>query len=86
METGVKVDLRADDKVAAEMNKDFKSIEAKSKLSYGVDRKIVSVNLNKKITDQISFDMLSERFTGDSRGTTGEKSKDTAKLMYSISF
>lgn len=77
---------RGDDNFVVEMNRDFRKITLNSSLRYEVDRSLMNFNLNKKITDRISLDMAHRQYTGSKRGERGEKSAETAKLMYSVGF
>jgi hypothetical protein len=72
--------------LAVEMNRDFHSLEMNSKVRYGVDESVVNFVVNKKITEEVSVDLNSQRWTGSKRGGAGEKKRDTAKVVYSISF
>jgi hypothetical protein len=86
VETSLNVSARGDDRVSVDMNKDFKKLTMKSNLRYGVQKRMVQMNVNKKITDEVSLDLSSERYTGGKRGAGGEKSREAAKLTYSLSF
>lgn len=86
VETSVNIDAHSDEKVLVDMNKDFKKLTLKSNVRYGVQKQMVQMNLNKKITDEVSLDLSSERYTGDKRGASGERKRDTARVTYSLSF
>lgn len=79
------VDAKAKDKVSVNLDKDFKKLAMKSNLNYGVNQKVLSFNVNKKITDQISLDMNSQRYT-QGAAENGEKSVESARVTYSLSF
>lgn len=72
--------------LAVEMNRDFRSLEMNSKVRYGVDESVINFVVNKKITEEVSVDLNSQRWTGSKRGASGEKKRETAKVVYSISF
>jgi len=82
------VEGRADstDSMAVELNRSFQDLAMSSKVRYGVGDEVLSMNLNKRITREVSLDLYSERWTGDKRGGLGEKSKDIAQMLYSLSF
>lgn len=84
--TSVEAKAGSGENLAVELNKDFKKFEMNSKLRYAVDQSLVVFNVNKRITKEVSVDLNSERWTGSKRGSVGEKSKDTAKVLYSVSF
>lgn len=84
--TSVEAKAGAGENLAVVLNRDFKELEMNSRLRYGVDQSLVVLNVNKRITNEVSVDLLSERWTGSQRGSVGEKSKDTAKVLYSVSF
>lgn len=72
--------------LAVEMNRSFHSLEMNSKVRYGVDESVINFVVNKKITEEVSVDLDSHRWTGSKRGASGEKKRETAKVVYSISF
>lgn len=72
--------------LAVEMNREFHSLEMRSKVRYGVDESVINFVVNKKITEEVSVDLDSHRWTGSKRGASGEKKRETAKVVYSISF
>jgi hypothetical protein len=74
------------DNLAVEMNREFHALEMNSKVRYGVDESVVNFVVNKKITEEVSVDLNSHRWTGSKRSGAGEKKRDTAKVVYSISF
>ena len=74
------------DALAVEMNRGFNKLKLDSRLRYAVDKSQLVFNVNKKITNEVSLDLNSERWTGSKRSSEGLKGKDTAKLLYSISF
>lgn len=74
------------DNLSVELNREFKKLELYSKARYVVDNSVVTFNVQKKITPEISVDLYSERWTGEKRGDSGEKAKDQAKVTYSLAF
>jgi hypothetical protein len=72
--------------LAVEMNRDFRSLEMNSKVRYGVDESVINFVVNKKITEEVSVDLDSYRWTGSKRSAWGEKKRETAKVVYSVSF
>jgi hypothetical protein len=84
--TSVEAKAGSGENLAVELNRDFRQLEMISKVRYGVDESLLILNVNKRITDEVSVDLNSERWTGSKRGSVGEKSKDTAKVLYSVSF
>jgi len=83
--TNLNVDMKADDTVSFETKRDFKELKLSSKARYGMVKKVLTFNVNKVITDRISLDLTSDQYTGDA-GPSGEKSNDSARLNYSLSF
>ncbi len=84
--TSVEARAGSGENLAVELNREFKKLEMKSKVRYGVDESLLVLNVNKKITEQVSLDLNSERWGGSKRSNLGEKSRDTAKVTYSVSF
>jgi hypothetical protein len=84
--TSLQAKAGSGENIAVEMKKDFKKLELNSHLRYALDQSHIVFNVNKRITDEVSLDLNSERWTGSKRGDTGEKSKGTAKVVYSLSF
>jgi hypothetical protein len=84
--TSIEARAGSGEKLAVELNRDFRSIEMNSKVRYAVDQSHVRFNVNKKITKEVSVDLNSERWTGSKRGASGEKSNGSAKVLYSVSF
>lgn len=72
--------------LAVEFNRDFRMLDMYSRVRYGVDESLLSMNLNKRITREISVDLSSEHWTGVKRSDQGEKSRESAKLIYSLGF
>lgn len=72
--------------LAVEVNREFHSLEMNSKVRYGVDESVINFVVNKKITDEVSVDLNSRRWTGSKRGGAGEKKSEAARVVYSISF
>lgn len=84
--TNVDLDLTNQDKVSVNMSKDFKKLAMKSRAQFGLNRRILNMNVNKTITDQISLDLDSTHYTGQERGAGGEKNLESARVTYSLSF
>lgn len=84
--TSVEARAGSGENLAVEMKKDFKKLTLNSHMRYAVDQSRLVFNVNKKITDEVSLDLNSERWTGSKRGSEGERSKGTAKVTYSVSF
>jgi hypothetical protein len=84
--TSLQAKAGSGENISVEMKRDFKKLELNSHLRYAVDQSHIVFNVNKKITDEVSLDLNSERWTGSKRGDAGEKSKGTAKVVYSLSF
>lgn len=72
--------------ISLEMNRDFNKIGARSNLRYGVKQECLQVNVTKSITKQVSLDLDHQTFTGSKRGASGERSRETARINYSVSF
>jgi len=72
--------------VSVNMNKEFRQLTLRSNLNYGVKEARFNFNVNKKITDEVSLDLDHYAYTGGKRGASGEKSKEQAKVNYSVSF
>ncbi len=84
--TTVDVKAGSGENFVVNLNRDFRSLQMNSNVRYGVDDSLLVFNVNKRITDQVSLDLNSERYTGGKRGAGGEKSRDTARVTYSLSF
>ncbi|HEY8279067.1 MAG TPA: hypothetical protein VIH99_05560 [Bdellovibrionota bacterium] len=72
--------------VSLEMNKEFRKLTLKSTATYGVKQECLNVNLNKRITDKISLDLDHSAYTGGKSGPSGEKTREQAKVNYTLSF
>lgn len=55
------LDLRAEDKVEVKAKKEIKSIALDTSVSYGIQKKTVAMNVNKKLTDELSCEVRSLR-------------------------
>lgn len=75
-----------DDGVSLNMDKEFRKITLKSNLKYMAKEERLDFNLNKKITERVSLDLDHASYTGSKRGSGGEKTREQAKLNYSLSF
>lgn len=84
--TTVEARAGSGENLAVELNRDFRSLELNSRLRYGVNDSMFTVNVNKQITKEVSLDLNSQRWTGGKTSVAGEKKKETGKLLYSVSF
>ncbi len=86
--TAVNVDANkaADNNVAVRMEKDLKALDLKSNVDYGLDKKIVSLNLSKKITDEITANVTSRHATNGEEILGGRRDEEAVNMNYSISF
>lgn len=74
------------EEINVNMNKEFPKITLGSQANYHVKGQVMSLSLNKKITDQVSLALDHYSWTGGKRGGSGEKSKEQARVNYSVSF
>ncbi len=74
------------DDVSIGMNREFRKLALRSNLSYAVVQECLNLNVNKKITERVSLDLDHATYTGDKRGSTGEKNREQARVNYSLSF
>ena len=74
------------DEISMNMHRDFRKLTLHSNLAYGVKQECLNLNVNKKITDRVSLDLDHYNYTGDKRGSAGEKTKEQARVNYSMSF
>jgi hypothetical protein len=74
------------EEINVNMNKEFPKITLGSQANYLVKGQVMSLSLNKKITDQVSLVLDHFNWTGGKRGAQGEKSKEQARVNYSVSF
>lgn len=81
--TGVK---GSRNEMAFELNREFKALGTHPNAKYGMKAECFQLNLNQKITDRISLNLDHAAYTGAKRGPTGEKTRETAKFTYSVSF
>ena len=72
--------------VTANINREFRKLTLKSAVNYGMKESVLNFNVNKKLTEQVSLDLDHYSYTGGKRGSTGESSKEQAKVNYQISF
>jgi hypothetical protein len=75
-----------DDNFVLEMARDFRKLDLASRLKYAIDQHLVTHNLRQRITNEVSLNVDTEHHTGQKRGDQGEKSRETAQLLYNISF
>lgn len=74
------------DEINVNMNKQFPKITLSSAANYVVKGQMFNLNLTKKITDQVSLALDHYSWSGSKRGSSGEKSKEQARVNYSVSF
>jgi hypothetical protein len=74
------------DEISLNMDRDFRQLSLHSNVAYGVKQECLNVNVSKKITDEVSLNLDHVNYTGDKRGAAGEKSREQARVNYSISF
>lgn len=71
------------DEVSVNMNKEFRKLTLRSNLSFAMKREVLNLNVNKKITDEVSVDF--DHFTYTGRAVT-DKTVEQARVNYSIAF
>jgi hypothetical protein len=88
VQTAVNVDVSGpNESLTLDMNKDFKKLTLRTRASYGVEKKLLTFNLNKKITDKIYLDLDSARRTGGGNSSESTaRRNESARLTYSVSF
>jgi hypothetical protein len=74
------------DEVSMNMHRDFRKIQVSSNLAYGVRQGVLNFNVKKKITDRISVDLDHYNYTGEHADGNGYKSREQARVNYSMSF
>lgn len=74
------------DEINVNMNKSFPKLTLTSAANYVVKGQMFNFNLTKKITDQVSLALDHYSWSGSKRGSAGEKSKEQARVNYSVSF
>ena len=74
------------DDVTANINREFRKLTLKSAVNYGMKDSVLNFNVSKKITEQVSLDLDHYSYTGGKKGTSGEKTKEQAKVNYNLSF
>ncbi len=84
--TEMNLDMTDTDKLTFKLAKDFRALKMRSNAEYGIRRKILKFNLNKTITDRISLDLDTHRYTGSEKSPSGKNSQESARLNYSVSF
>ncbi|MCO5143675.1 MAG: hypothetical protein M9962_11350 [Oligoflexia bacterium] len=84
--TSVNVQAGSGENLIVEMQRDFRKLSMNSKLKYAVDESLIDFELKKKITDEISLNLNSLRYTDNKKLPHGKKSSETAGLLYSVSF
>lgn len=78
--------LDTSDRVSAQISKNIKPLKMNSAVIYGLNKKVVSVNLSKRLTDNIQCDVTSQRFTNGRTNSAGGRRADEVKMLYSITF
>jgi hypothetical protein len=86
--TSVNLDAnsKADNNVAVRMEKELSVLDLRSNVDYGLGKKVVSVNVSKKITDEISANLTSRHSTAGEEISGGKRSEEAVNMLYSISF
>lgn len=86
--TSLNVDAssRASDNVAVRMEKNLSALELKSHVDYGLDKKVLSVNLTKNITDEITANLSSRHKTSGASLDGGPRSEEALNMSYSVNF
>lgn len=77
---------RGDDNFVLEMAREFRKLDLSSHLKYGIDEEKVTLNLSQRITKEVSLNVDHDTHTGSKRGDQGEKSRESARLMYNVNF
>lgn len=72
--------------VTANINREFRKLALKSAVNYGMKESVLNFNVNKKLSERVTLDLDHYAYTGGKRGASGEKSKEQAKVNYSLSF
>jgi hypothetical protein len=75
------VDFRSSERLEVRAAKELKSLETETSVSYGIEHKTLAMNLNKKITDEISCELKSTKST-----LPQVVSEEAMKLNYRIHF
>jgi hypothetical protein len=84
--TSLDVQTGAGEAMLLKINRDFQKLQLSSRVEYGIEENKLNLNLDKRITDEVSLNLSSERHTGSTRNAAGKKSNETASLLYRISF
>jgi len=80
-------EMNADkDEVSMNMHRDFRKIQVSSNLAYAIRQGVLKFNVNKKITERVSLDLDHYNYTGDHADGNGYKSREQARVNYSLSF
>lgn len=74
------------DEVSMNMHRDFRKIQVSSNLAYAIRQGMLNVNVNKKITERVSLDLDHYNYTGDHADGNGYRSREQARVNYSMSF
>lgn len=82
VQTALNVDVSGSESFTVDMNKEFRKLTLKTRASYGVEKKRLTFNVNKKLLERVYLDLDSERHTGSS----SVRDNETAKITYSLSF
>ncbi len=79
-------ELSTADRAVVGVNKDIQILKMKSDIKYGLERKVLEFNVSQPITDTISCNLTSQKFTNDQRNAAGVKSQESVNMVYSIHF
>jgi hypothetical protein len=74
------------DAVTANINKEFHKLTLRSALNFKMKESELNLNLNKRISQQVSVDFDHYAYTGGKKGASGETSKEQARVNYNVSF
>ena len=75
------MDFRSSERLEVRAAKELKSLETETSVSYGIEHKTLAMNLNKKITDEISCELKSTKST-----LPQVVNEEALKLNYRIHF
>lgn len=85
--TNVNVSAKGDDNVTVDMSKEIKEITLNSQAKYGVNSQKLSLNVNKKITDEINLGVSNESYTGSKKPDEAvARSEQKVMMNYTIGF
>lgn len=81
LETGAAIDMRSDDRLEAQVNREFKSIGFSSGVSYGFEMKTLTMQIRQRITDEITCEARS--FKSERKDVIQERQ---VRMNYQIGF